>query len=149
MTNVFSYSHAQVRSHRLHLGSPLDPVRLFARFLIDQPGWVWWVSQVSVLIAILNFVLGAITGGILASGVGAILYAIVCLFRGRLGGLLALLWPALVWYFLLPLLLLGIGTLGDHWGYKFQIFALIGAGLSGLGNLFIFSLAAYAAATSK
>jgi hypothetical protein len=101
----------------------------------------------SVLITILNFVLGVITGGVLASGVAAIIYAVVCLFRGKLGGLMALLWPALVWFVLLPLLLLGLGTLGDHWGYKFQIFAFIGAGLSGLGNLFVFSLAAYAAAS--
>jgi hypothetical protein len=103
----------------------------------------------SVLVAIMNFFLGVLAGSILASGVGAIIFAVVSLFRGKLWGLFALLWPALVWYVLVPLLLLGIGLLGDQWGYKFQIFALVGAGLSGIGSLLTFSIMAFVAAKAK
>ena len=103
----------------------------------------------NALIAILFFVLGAIAGSVIASGFASFVYAVVSVFRGKLIGLLALLWPIAVWFVILPLLLLAIGSLGDHWGYKFQIFGLIGAGLVGVGNLLLFSFMAFASALDK
>jgi hypothetical protein len=86
----------------------------------------------TVLLSLLHLIAGAVLAGLASSSVFCVLLALVGLMRGRFSLLAALIWPALVWFLLLPLCLLVIGMVADEWGHKTQVFMLVSLAFVGI-----------------
>lgn len=86
----------------------------------------------TVLLSLLHLVAGAILAGLASSSLFCVTVALVGLVRGRFHLLAALIWPALVWWLVLPLCLLLLGMVADEWGHRTQVFMLVSLAFVGI-----------------
>ena len=103
----------------------------------------------NVLLAFLHLLAGAILAGMASSSAFCVMIALAGLLRGRFNLLGALIWPALVWWVLLPLSLMILGMIADEWGHKTQVFMLVTLGVLGIPGVIMSAITGAAAGWMK